>query len=199
MIHKIPAYLAAKYQCLHWLSCLNSPRMDRVGGLQKWKWLAKQRRAGCFIDPGIEIRCEDSFARRLHFANRVAVDQGCILWLDGDDASIALGERVYIGPSCYLGSHQPLSVGANSIIGGFSYLITCNHRAARRDLPIRDQGYAGGPIRIGCDVWLGCHVVVLPDVTIGDGAIVGAGAVVTRNIPAGEVWGGVPAKKIRDR
>jgi len=52
---------------------------------------------------------------------------------------------------------------------------------------------------IGRDVWIGCHVVVLPGVTIGDHAVVAAGAVVTKSIPSGEMWGGVPAKKIGER
>jgi len=199
MIRKIQAVLAARYQSLHWLSCLSSPRMDLVSRWRKWPWLADLKRSGCYIDPGIEIRCEDSFVERLKFGRQVAVDKGCILWLTGEEGLIELGENVYIGPCCYLGSHQRLRIGVGSIIGGFSYLITCNHRADRMNLPIREQGYVGGPIHIGSDVWLGCHVVVLPGVTIGDGAIIGAGAVVTHDVPAGQVWVGSPAKFLRNR
>jgi acetyltransferase-like isoleucine patch superfamily enzyme len=49
------------------------------------------------------------------------------------------------------------------------------------------------------DVWLGCHVVVLMGVKIGRGAVVAAGAIVNKNIPSYEIWGGVPAKKIGER
>ena len=58
------------------------------------------------------------------------------------------------------------------------------------DIAIKDQGFEGAPITIEDDVWLGTHVVVLPGVTIGRGAIVSAGSVVNRDIPAWEIWGG---------
>ena len=54
-------------------------------------------------------------------------------------------------------------------------------------------------ISIGNDVWLGCNVIVLKGVEIGDGAIIGAGAVVTKSILPNEIWAGVPAKKIGER
>ena len=57
------------------------------------------------------------------------------------------------------------------------------------------QGYRGANIKIGKNVWLGAHVVVLPGVEIGDNAVIGAGAVVIKNVPAGETWLGVPARR----
>jgi acetyltransferase-like isoleucine patch superfamily enzyme len=54
-------------------------------------------------------------------------------------------------------------------------------------------------IAIGSDVWLGCHVVVLKGVCIGDGAVVGAGAILTKSVPPGEIWAGIPASKIGTR
>jgi maltose O-acetyltransferase len=61
------------------------------------------------------------------------------------------------------------------------------------------QGYEGKPITIGRNVWLGAHVIVLPGVTIGDNAVVGAGSVVTTSVSGGEIWAGVPARRIRSR
>ena len=75
-----------------------------------------------------------------------------------------------------------------------------NHAFDRCDVPMREQGY--GPektIIIGDDVWIGGHVIILPGVNIGNGAIVGAGAVVTRDVPEYAVVGGNPAKVIRFR
>ena len=62
---------------------------------------------------------------------------------------------------------------------------------------MRGRGFDGADVQIGTNVWIGCHVVVLPGVTIGDHAIIGAGAVVTKTVPAGETWAGVPARIVR--
>ncbi|MFM9088786.1 MAG: acyltransferase, partial [Cyanobium sp.] len=56
--------------------------------------------------------------------------------------------------------------------------------------------YAGGDITIGNNVWICAHVTILPSVSIGDAAVIGAGAVVTQSVPAGETWGGVPARPL---
>jgi len=56
-----------------------------------------------------------------------------------------------------------------------------------------------GPVTIGDYVFIGPRAIIMPDITIGNGAVVAAGAIVTKNIPAFEVWGGIPAKKISDR
>jgi acetyltransferase-like isoleucine patch superfamily enzyme len=134
----------------------------------------------------------------VHPGSQCGIDKGCIVWIASEaDAKprLTLGDHVYVGPYCFLGSYAPLFIGRNTIIGGYSYLITANHL----DEPgpaVRNQGYRSAPIQIGNDVWIGCHVVILPGVTIGDHAVIGAGAVVNRDVPAGEKWAGVPAKKI---
>lgn len=95
---------------------------------------------------------------------------------------VEIGNDVMIGPRCYLGG------------GG-------NYRFDRLDIPIGRQGFKEeSGISIGCDVWLGANVTVLPDVTIGSGSIVGAGSVVTSDIPERGIAMGVPAKtrKIRE-
>jgi acetyltransferase-like isoleucine patch superfamily enzyme len=66
-------------------------------------------------------------------------------------------------------------------------------------MAIKDQGYTLGPVKIGAGAWLGTQVIILPNVTIGEGAIIGAGSVVTKSVGAYEIWGGVPARKIGDR
>lgn len=109
---------------------------------------------------------------------------------------ITLGENVYVGPYSYLGSCHNLSVGDDTLIGAYSYLITVNHSRERPGVAVASQGFRGGDITIGRNVWLGCHVVILPGVVIGDEATIGAGAVVTKSVPPGETWGGVPAKPL---
>lgn len=166
------------------------------------QWLYQVRQQDCKIHPSIEIRGQKDFAPFIHLEDHCIFEKDCLIWI-ADEAEanpeLMLGNNVYLGRNVYLGVYQPLTIGQNSLIGAYSYLITANHRFENPDIPIRLQGYTGASIQIGQDVWLGCHVVILPGVTVGDGAVIAAGAVVNKNVPAYEVWGGVPARKLRER
>lgn len=132
----------------------------------------------------------------------VQIDREVSIWISeatGANPELHLGARSYIGRHTYIGVHQPIHIGADVLIGAYCYLISANHNFSRRDIPIRDQGFDGKPIRVGDDAWFGTHVVVLPGVTIGRGAIIGAGSVVNCDVPAYEIWGGVPAKFLKTR
>jgi acetyltransferase-like isoleucine patch superfamily enzyme len=72
-----------------------------------------------------------------------------------------------------------------------------DHRFDDPNIPIVDQGYVTSPIRIGRDCWIGCNAVILKGVSIGDGAVIAAGAVVTKDVPPRCLAGGVPARIIR--
>lgn len=82
--------------------------------------------------------------------------------------------------------------------GPFSYITDVNHGTAAGSL-IRLQPYESRPVHIGSDVWFGVGVTVLPGVTVGDGAVLGARAVVTKDVPAGAIAVGSPARIIRYR
>lgn len=173
-------------------------RPDLIGARQLRQWRAAQSK--CSIEIDLEVRGRRDALSLIKISPGASIDRSCVFWLAGDEEAnpeISLGENSYVGPFCYLGSYHPLTIGKDSLVGAYSYLITGNHGRSQKDLPIASQGYEGAPIRLGNNVWLGAHVVVLPGVTIGDGAVVGAGAVVTKDIPAGETWGGVPARPIK--
>jgi len=82
------------------------------------------------------------------------------------------------------------------MIGAYSYIITENHVTTRTDVAYARQGYDGSDVVIGRNVWIGCHVTILPGTVIGSHAIIGAGAIVTHSVPDGETWAGVPARRI---
>ena len=197
-MRRIVKYLYAKYRAYAPLSCFESPRSDLLRGWRRWRWLVQQRQTGRLIEPSVRVQGDlAALPERLLLGSGIHLDLGVILWLGEPDGTISLGERVYVGPySCLGTSTHKLQIAADTMIGARSYIITENHRTRRRDVPYARQGYEGADIHIGTNVWIGCHVTVLPGVTIGDHAIIGAGAVVTKNVPAGETWAGVPANRI---
>ena len=160
-----------------------------------------ERHRACKIHPLVEIRDDVSLTLdNLKFGHGTLIERDVTFWLGtGLRQGIELGERVYVGRNCYLGAIETLRIGDDTIIGAYSYFITANHQASRWDVPIRQQDYTSEPVLIGRDVWIGAHVTILPGVNIGDHAIIGAGAVVTKSVPAGEMWAGVPAKCIGRR
>lgn len=201
MIQKLSQFLYARYRACAWLSCFDSANPNVLRGWQRWKWLAQLRKAGRLVEPSVRIHGELSrLDQRLVLGSGIHLDHGVIVWLGDERGTIRLAERVYVGPYAFLGTHNhQLQIGEDTMIGAHCYLITENHGRKQAGIPYRQQNYEGADVTIGRNVWLGCHVTVLPGVTIGDNAIVGAGAVVTKNIPAGETWAGVPAKKIGER
>jgi acetyltransferase-like isoleucine patch superfamily enzyme len=201
MQNKLARYLYAKHRAFAPVSCFESPRADVLRGWQRWRWLVQQRKTGRLIEPSVRVQGElEALEKRLILGKGTNLDLGVIVWLGEKQGSIRLGEQVYVGPYAYLGtSSHKLEIGADTMIGAHSYIITENHGTQRKDIPYARQGYVGADIIIGKNVWLGCHATILPGVTIGDNAIIGAGAVVTKNVPSGETWAGVPARNIEKR
>lgn len=114
------------------------------------------------------------------------------------------GWEIEIGDDSSLGINAmlpyDLKVGKDVMMGPEVIMVGEQHRFARRDVPMRLQGYDRyPPIRIEDDVWIGARAIVMPGVTIGKGAIIGAGAVVTKDVPAFAICGGNPARLIRFR
>jgi acetyltransferase-like isoleucine patch superfamily enzyme len=158
------------------------------------------RRHGVSVHKSIELTGRADVRPWLKFGAGSVIERECTIWCAAEaesEPSMTTGDNVFVGRNTYLGAWKPISIGSDTLIGAYCYIISGNHRFEQRDLPIRMQGYEGEPITIGRNVWLGSHVVVLPGVTIGDNAVVGAGSVVTSSIPAAEIWAGVPARKIR--
>jgi acetyltransferase-like isoleucine patch superfamily enzyme len=112
---------------------------------------------------------------------------------------IRIGNNVGIGEFAYLGGAGGLEIGNDCIVGQYFSCHPENHTFERTDLPIRMQGVNRKGISIGNDCWIGSKVTVLDGVTIGDGCIIAAGAVVTKSFPANSIIGGVPAKRLKDR
>ncbi|MBN1431653.1 MAG: acyltransferase [Methanomicrobiaceae archaeon] len=90
-------------------------------------------------------------------------------------------------------------IGNNVLIGPNVVVRSADHNFSSADTLIQKQGHTGGRITIEDDVWIGANAVILKGVTIKTGAVVGAGAVVTKDVDEYVIAGGVPAKKISSR
>lgn len=108
--------------------------------------------------------------------------------------NIHIGKRVFLNMGCKFQDQGGIFIGDGALIGHNVVLATLNHALSPRDR----ASMIPAPIHIGRDVWIGANATVLPGVTIGDGAIVAAGAVVTKDVPANTIVGGVPAKILRE-
>ena len=110
-----------------------------------------------------------------------------------------IGERVIFGHHCTIGCKERIEIGDDCLLAEMVSIRDHDHNFERLDVPIRTQGATCAPVIIGRDVWLGAKVTVLKGVTIGDGAIVGANAVVTRDIPPRAIAVGIPARVVKMR
>lgn len=155
------------------------------------------------IGKGVRIRkgtTIDSRGNKIILEDKVLIDRCVeIRMFNGYGGSLEVGENSYLAPFVFIGGPGKVRIGRDCMIASHSTLIANNHNFDNTDVPISRQGLTCKGIHIEEDCWLGSGVRVLDGVTIGRGSVIGAGAVVTKDIPAYSVAAGVPAKVIRKR
>ena len=107
--------------------------------------------------------------------------------------NIRFGKNVFVNSGCCFQDQGGITIGDGTLIGHQVVLATLNHALE----PQQRATTLPGPIVIGKKVWIGAHATILQNVTIGDNAVIAAGAVVTRDVPANTVVAGVPAKVVK--
>lgn len=112
--------------------------------------------------------------------------------------NISVGDNSGIGDGCFLQDIGEITIGRNVLMAPEAMVLTANHHIKRDEL-IMNQGIEVGNVSIGDDVWIGIRAIILPGVSIGDGAVIAAGAVVTRDVEPYAIVAGMPAKKIGER
>jgi acetyltransferase-like isoleucine patch superfamily enzyme len=120
-------------------------------------------------------------------------------------AHISIGDRVVVRPGCkFFAVPHPSDLGDitiedNVLIGSDVHIYVSNHEFSEPDTDIYFQGHSPPkPVRIERGAWIGAKVIILPGVTVGQNAVVGAGSVVTKNVPARTIVVGSPAKTVRE-
>jgi len=114
-------------------------------------------------------------------------------------ATLSIGDGSSINTGGHIVAVYGIDIGRNVMIGEYVTIRDQNHAFEDTERLIRDQGYTGGVVRIGDDVWIGRGSIVCAGVCIGQGCVVGANSVVTRSLPPYSVAVGAPAKVIRMR
>ncbi len=112
--------------------------------------------------------------------------------------NVTFGDRVWFNRGCYVSVHGGLSIGDYSMFGEGVSIHDENHVIGSSSEPLPLRGFVVKPITIGKNVWVGAKATILQGVHIGDNAVIGANAVVTHDIPANTIVGGIPARIIRE-
>jgi len=136
-------------------------------------------------DTRLEIRNINSF---IYLGNGVCLDRGVDIRTAGSDCWIEIGDNSYLGPYVCMAGPGHIKIGKSCLIASHSGVYANNHR---------DYGLSREGIEIEDNCWIGSGVRILDGVTIGRGSVIGAGAVVTKNIPRDSIAVGVPAKVIK--
>jgi len=143
----------------------------------------------CLRDPGAK--------GTISLGDGVWVERGAVLW--AFNGSIRTNRDVYLGPHVTIYGHGGVEIGADTLVSMKATILSSNHGIPPDGQKIREQPDELLPTKIGRDVWIGANAVILGGVTVGDGAVVAAGAVVTKDVEAGAVVAGVPARLLRKR
>jgi acetyltransferase-like isoleucine patch superfamily enzyme len=201
------------------LTALLGPMPGAVGYFLRgkcYRWLLHEAGRGSMFGRSIVLRCPG----RISVGSGVFIDDQVVLDAKGATSIIELGEQILvgrasilscneatiridnfvsIGPFCFFASKSHIHVGSNVSIGSGTHLMGGGHAFAKLDVPIIRQQRLSKGIVVEDGVWIGTGTKILDGVTIGRDSIVGAGAVVTEDIPARSVAVGIPARVIRER
>lgn len=128
-----------------------------------------------------------------NIGENVTIEKGALF-----SKELSIGRNSGIGVNCEL--QGKITIGDNVMMGPEVIIYTTHHKHDRIDIPMLEQGYEEDrEVVIGNDVWIGRRVVIMPGIKIGDGAILGTCAVITKDVPAYSVVAGVPAKVLKYR
>ena len=132
-------------------------------------------------------------------ANPIGGDSRLVMICE-QGARISIGDRAGLS-NVALNARTGITIGERTLLGGGVKIYDHDFHSLDPGARNGDQieQIRAAPVEIGADCFVGAHTIILKGVTIGDGVVVGAGSVVTRSIPAGEIWGGNPARQLRSR
>jgi len=169
----------------------------------KKKWNSASIRLGATLNASIKIQGTYNFGKGvelratdggiIQLGKRVSIGRNAVLIAQGGE--IVIGDDCYIGDGSFIVAKEAVSVGSGTLIA--EYVVIRDQDHSIDSLPIRLAGFETAPIEIGDGVWVGCKATILRGVRVGDGAVIGAHALVRSNISDGMLAVGLPAKAVR--
>jgi acetyltransferase-like isoleucine patch superfamily enzyme len=179
----------------HMLSVGYARMLARLA-LLKLRYRGRLRTDGlCFICPGVQL--EIGRHATLHIGRWAWVGHGTKIRVH--EGEVRIGAKTVIGQECTISSFQHVAIGRECIIADRVMLIDFDHGVVEVERPIRLQGIYKRDVDVGHNVWIGYGACILRGVAIGDNSVIGTSAVVTREVPANAIVGGIPAHVIRMR
>lgn len=178
-----------------------TPRYARLFGRYLWRRLLTPAgwrwRTDGFVFFGRHLE--------LKIARRGEVRFGRFVWIgDGSkirchEGVVEIGEKTVLGQECTISAYQRVRIGEQCVIADRAMFIDFDHGVVEVERPIRLQGIYKRDVEVGNNVWIGYGACILRGVRVGDNSIIGTNAVVTKDVPANAVVGGIPARIIRMR
>jgi acetyltransferase-like isoleucine patch superfamily enzyme len=186
---------------LRFMRANNMLRLGYLRLLVRLVWL-KLRFRGRLKTDGIAFICPDV---TLEIGKDATLHLGRWSWLGhgtkirAHEGEVRIGAKSVLGQECTISSFQHVSIGRECIVADRVMLIDFDHGVVEVERPIREQGIYKRDVKVGHNVWIGYGACILRGVTIGDNAIVGTSAVVTKDVRPNAVVGGIPARVLRMR
>jgi acetyltransferase-like isoleucine patch superfamily enzyme len=148
-----------------------------------------------FLGKGLELKIEP----------RGEIRFGRFTWIgDGTkirchEGVVEIGAKTVMGQECTISAYQRVRIGDECVIADRAMFIDFDHGMVEVERPIRSQGIYKRDVEVGNNVWIGYGACILRGVSVGDNSVIGTNAVVTKDVPANAVVGGIPARIIRMR
>jgi acetyltransferase-like isoleucine patch superfamily enzyme len=145
----------------------------------------------CHFDEYVILRAKSDLDIGINIGDNVTIKANA--YISSNGGQIIIRDNAGIGHHVWIGGKGKIIIGNYAIIGGYSYIISSNHNYTDRKMPYSESREMPTIVTIGNNVWVGAHCIFLPEVSIGENSVVGAGSVVTRNIPKNCLAFGTPA------
>ncbi|HYQ77598.1 MAG TPA: acyltransferase [Solirubrobacterales bacterium] len=148
-----------------------------------------------FLGRGLELKIEPR--GEIRFGRFVWVGDGTKIRCH--EGVVEIGAKTVMGQECTISAYQRVRIGEQCVIADRAMFIDFDHGIVEVDRPIRLQGIYKRDVEVGNNVWIGYGACVLRGVSVGDNSVIGTNSVVTKDVPANAVVGGIPARIIRMR